>query len=107
MTQENVVAPKTPRASVAAAQDFSEEIVRFVKKRPADRVTCKHVSGDNYRCNWWSPASDAHYDNPLMSGLTVTTHVVRQSRFLTVIKTDAGLIVKDWVPKSAEEAVEK
>jgi hypothetical protein len=100
MTQENVAAPQTPRApaAVPVAQDYSEEIVRSLQKRPEDRVTCKRVSGNNYRCNWWSPASDQKYDNPLMTGLMVTTHVVRLSRFVTVTKTSAGLIVNDWAP---------
>ncbi|MDB5174268.1 MAG: hypothetical protein JWN51_3041 [Phycisphaerales bacterium] len=98
MTQENVVTAKTPRPAAAVAEDYSEEIIRFVKKRPEDRVTCKHVSGNNYRCNWWAPASGLKYDNPQMTGLTVTTHVVRLSRFLTVTKNAEGLVVNDWTP---------
>jgi hypothetical protein len=98
MPAEKVTEAKVARPPAAASQDFSEEIVRFVEKRPEDRVTCKHVSGNNYRCNWWSPASDKRYDNPLMVGLLVTTHVVRLSRFLTVTKSATGLVVNDWVP---------
>lgn len=99
MPQENMIAPKAPRPPAApAVQDFSEEIVRFVAKRPEDRVTCKRVSGNHYRCNWWSPASDTKYDNPQMAGLLVTTHVVRKSRFLTVTKNATGLVVNDWAP---------
>lgn len=105
MTQENAAAPTPPSAPVASAvaEDYSEEIVRLVKKRPADRVTCKRVSGNNYRCNWWSPADDGKYDNPQMSGLTVTTHVVRQSRFLTVTKSAGGLVVNDWAPTPRQQ----
>jgi hypothetical protein len=105
MTQENVLTTKTPRPPTPVAEDYSEEIIRFVKKQPHDRVTCKHVSGNNYRCNWWAPASGLNYDNPKMTGLTVTTHVVRQSRFLTVTKTAAGLVVNDWAstPRSEHE----
>lgn len=98
MTEENVVVAPAPRAAEPVAMDFSEEIVRFVEKRPEDRVSCKRVSGNNYRCNWWAPASHSKYDNPQMFGLTVTTHVVRKSRFLTVTKTAAGLVVRDWTP---------
>jgi hypothetical protein len=104
MTQENVATPPTPRPAPTAEHDYSEEIVRLVEKGPKDRVTCKHVSGNNYRCNWWSPAIDVKYDNPQMAGLMVTTHVVRQSRFLTVTKTAAGLAVKDWAPRPQQEA---
>ncbi|MDB5329583.1 MAG: hypothetical protein JWP03_734 [Phycisphaerales bacterium] len=103
MAEENVVVAKAPRPAVT--EDYSEEIVRFVKKRPEDRVTCKKVSGNNYRCNWWSPASDTKYDNPAMTGMMVTTHVVRLSRFLTVTKSSEGLIVNDWAPTPPPELV--
>ena len=103
MSQENVVETKVSRAAAPVQQDYSDEIVRFVEKRPEDRVTCKRVSGNNYRCNWWSPASHSRYDNPQMTGLLVTTHVVRLSRFLTVTKTAAGLVVNDWAPTSRQE----
>jgi hypothetical protein len=84
-----------PPAPVAAPADLSEEIVLMMDKRPADRVTCRRIYGDHYRCNWWAPAIGKEYDNPAMAGLMVTTHRVRQSRFLTATKTATGLVLSD------------
>jgi hypothetical protein len=89
-------APAIPRPEPApAALDLSEEIILSVDKQPNDRVTCRRIFGDHYRCNWWAPATLACYDNPGMAGLTVTTHRVRQSRFLTATRTAAGLVLAD------------
>jgi len=52
------------------------------------------VSGNHYRCNWWSPGDTDAYDNPQMGGLTVTTHRVRQSQFLRVTRSGAGLSIE-------------
>jgi hypothetical protein len=79
----------------AATTDLSAEIIRSISKGHDQRVTCLHVSGDNYRCNWWSPAPTRKYDNPVMRGLLVTTHVVAKSRFLNVVKENNQLVVKD------------
>lgn len=91
--------PSIPEAPASAnlrpSEDLSSEIIHVVEKRPADRVTCRWISGNNYRCNWWAPMAIAGYDNPRMTGLTVTTHRVRQSRFLTVTKTAEGLVLTE------------
>src|SRR4051812_42768884 len=77
-----------PAAAVATgagpAVDLSAEIAATIERDPGDRVRCTWVSGNNYRCNWWAPSSTLGYDNPGMFGLTVTTHVVRKSKFLSV-----------------------
>jgi hypothetical protein len=86
-------ADEGPRA--AGAQDLSDEISRAVEKRPGDDVRCTRVSDGNYRCNWWSPHPTSAYDNPLMSGLLVTTHRVRESRFLHVTKEAGKLVIKE------------
>lgn len=88
-----VAAPVVPSASAAA--DLSEEIIHSIDRRPNDRVTCRRISGNNYRCNWWAPAPVGGYDNPAMPGLTVTTHRVRQSRFITATKTANGLVLAE------------
>jgi hypothetical protein len=84
-----------PSHPAPASADLSDEIIHHVDKQPNDRVTCRRISGDKYRCNWWAPSPVLGYDNPAMPGLTVTTHRVRQSRFLIVIKTAKGLVVSD------------
>jgi hypothetical protein len=87
--------PAKAATTVAAADalDFSAEIVGHLEREPADRVTCRRVFDDYYRCNWWAPASKAGYDNPAMYGLTVTTHRVRKSEFLRVSRTTNGLTI--------------
>jgi hypothetical protein len=87
-------APPLVEASAAPA-DLSQEIIALLDKRANDRVTCRRISGDNYRCNWWAPADGTAYDNPGMSGLVVTTHRVRQSRFITAIRTPQGLVLSE------------
>lgn len=75
--------------------DLSAEIVQSIPKDHNQRVTCTRVCGNNYRCNWWSPAPTKLYDNPQMRGLLVTTHVVTKSRFLNVVKIDNRLVFTD------------
>lgn len=88
-----------PESNTAAApvapQDLSGEIASAVERAADERVTCKRVSANNYRCNWWAPESIVGYDNPRMHGLLVTTHRVRRSRFLTVTKTAQGLVIEN------------
>ena len=74
-------------------EDLSAEIVKEIDRLPGDRVTCRWVAGNNYRCNWWAREGTAGYDNPGMRGLTVTTHRVRQSRFLNVTRGYRGLVI--------------
>jgi hypothetical protein len=84
-----------PSSGSSAARDLSAEIAQTVEKEPGDRVRVTWVDGPNYRCNWWAPGSKAAYDNPGMVGLIVTTHRVRQSRFLNVTKVGERLIIRD------------
>ena len=81
------------------AVDLSAEIVRLVQKQRHDRVTCRRIGGDGYRCNWWAPGDTAGYDNPAMAALTVTTHRVRRSRFLYVTRTAKGLLIQEQQPQ--------
>jgi hypothetical protein len=75
--------------------DLSDEISRLVDKQPGDSVRCTLVCNDNYRCNWWAPQITSAYDNPGMSGLLVTTHRVRKSRFLHVTRRGEGLAIEE------------
>ena len=74
--------------------DLSTEIVKVIPRARDERVTCRWISGCNYRCNWWGPNATGGYDNPGMGGLTVTTHRVRRSRWLRVVKTSDGLMIE-------------
>ena len=73
--------------------DLSAEIIKSVEKWPEDRVTCRRIGANTYRCNWWSAADKSSDDNPRMEGLLVTTHRVRKSRFLNVTKSLGGLVI--------------
>jgi len=92
MTEDPVFAAE---AQVKKPADLSAEIARQVEKRPNDRVTCRRISGDTYRCNWWAPASISGYDNPAMAGLTVTTHRVRKSQCLNVTRASQELLIRE------------
>lgn len=88
-TQPAAPAPPPP----AEVEDLSEEISRAVEKRPEDRVVCRRIWGNSYRCNWWSAADSSNYDNPGMGGNLVTTHTIRKSRFLSVTRSRLGLVI--------------
>ena len=85
--------PSAP-ASPAVQADLSREIAKQLTKKSTDRLTVRRISGNHYRCNWWSPEATGGYDNPQMGGLTVTTHRVRQSQFLRVTKSGAELSIE-------------
>ena len=96
MTDPNAFArAKSSSGAAAGAADLSEEIIRTIEKSPGDHVRCTLVCNDNYRCNWWAPQPTGTYDNPGMSALLVTTHRVRQSRFLHVTKSGDKLVIKE------------
>lgn len=84
--------------SFAAAEprvdDLSAEIARSVTKSPGQRVTCRRIVGNKYRCNWWAALSTNGYDNPGMTGQMVTTHRVAHSELLHVTLTGSGLKIE-------------
>lgn len=85
--------PVLSNTGTPAPADLSAEIIRMVEKLPGDFITCRWLFDDHYRCNWWAASPSRDYDNPSMPGLMVTTHRVRQSRFLTATRTAAGLVL--------------
>ena len=97
MSEQNSFAatPAAPGGARHSAEDLSDEICSSVEKRPGDLVRCTLVCNDNYRCNWWAPQPTGKNDNPGMSALLVTTHRVRQSRFLHVTKSGDKLVIKE------------
>ena len=74
--------------------DLSKEIAQTVAREVGERVTCRWISGNHYRCNWWSSNSTREYDNPSMEGLLVTTHRVSRSEMLLVTRSEMGLDIK-------------
>jgi hypothetical protein len=94
MTDQLVQPPATFMTPPEPIVDLSAAIAKQVEKRPTDRVTVRLIHGRNYRCNWWAPGDTRDYDNPAMSGPTVTTHHVRKSQFLRVTQTAKGLTIE-------------
>jgi hypothetical protein len=82
-------APEEQRVS-----DLSKEIVATIGKMGDERVTCRRIFANYYRCNWWAPQNTGSYDNPAMHGLTVTTHRVRRSEWLHVTRSATGLAIE-------------
>lgn len=80
-----------PEGTVA---DLSKEIVQALPRAAGERVTCRRISGNHYRCNWWAPQNTNTYDNPTITGLEVTTHRVSKSRMFLVTKSVNGLSIK-------------
>ena len=95
METEQTFAPGKEAVDPATPGDLSAEIAAAVEKDAGDRVRVTWISGSNYRCNWWAPGSTQDYDNPGMFGLVVTTHQVRQSKFLSVTKSAGKLVIRD------------
>ena len=77
-----------------ASQDLSAEIARTIARAPGEQVTCRHIYGDRYRCNWWQNQNTAAYDNPAMPGLLVTTSRIGKSQFLSAKATADGLLIE-------------
>ena len=83
-----------PPAQPVEAADVAAEIAGMVEREPLDRVTCRRIHGNFYRCNWWAPSSLKDFDNPSMGGLTVTTHRVRTSAFVHAARGKTGLKIR-------------
>ena len=86
---------KAQPAAKSVNADLTAEIAATIDREPGDRVRVTHIGGDSYRCNWWAPGNVDKFDNPGMYGLTVTTHVVRKSQFLTVTKSGERLVIRN------------
>ncbi|HET6247001.1 MAG TPA: hypothetical protein VFE47_04820 [Tepidisphaeraceae bacterium] len=92
-TPEQQKAPAAPKPQPAV--DLSAELALALEKSVGDQIRCTRVTGDTYRCNWWAAFSTNDYDNPKMNGLMVTTHRVRKSQFLHVVKEKGKLIIRE------------
>ena len=86
--------PSAEHGNQVQGEDLSGEIAKTVSKNPGEQVTCRRVSHDHYRCNWWTLDNTAAYDNPKMSGLMVTTSTICQSQFLRVTKQSNALKIQ-------------
>jgi hypothetical protein len=85
--------------------DLSDEIIRTIKRRVGERVTCTRVAQNYYRCNWWSPRSKADYDNPEMPGSLATTGRICRSQFLRAEMLGERLDISVIASGGGEDAV--
>ena len=93
MTNEPTAAPDNAAAAAVTNtnEDLSAEIARTVARRSTEQVTCRRITRNHYRCNWWAPESKSGYDNPAMQGLLVTTNRICKSHFIQATRTPDGL----------------
>jgi hypothetical protein len=79
-------------------RDLSAEIARAMPRAAGERVTCRWIAGNQYRCNWWAAADASGYDNPKMTGLTVMTHRVSRSQWMRVFLKGNTLVMDPAPP---------
>jgi hypothetical protein len=75
--------------------DLSAEIAMTVEKLPGERVRCRRVSANTYRCNWIAPERQS--GDALRF---IDTFTIRASRFLHVTKPEGKLVIEDWTAKN-------
>ena len=83
--------------------DLSQEIIRAVARKPGEQVTCRRVTQNFYRCNWWALENTADYDNPDMLGMLVTTSRICRSQFLRAVKTGDQLTISVIASNGGED----
>ncbi|MGD0462084.1 MAG: hypothetical protein ABSB74_06320 [Tepidisphaeraceae bacterium] len=99
MTQENTVPVESPGKT--GDVDLSSEIVLAVAKKSIEHVTCRRVTRDHYRCNWWMPDNIGENGKPAREGPLVITNRICKSRFLHVTKNTGGLQISEAPPGNA------
>ena len=75
-------------------EDLSAQIIVALVKSKREHLTCRRITRDHYRCNWWTMQDTGEYDNPNMAGLLVTTSRITKSQFLHVTKSESGLDIR-------------
>jgi hypothetical protein len=105
MAEETTPTPSKAAANANGSEDLSAEIARTISREPREQVTCRRISNDHYRCNWWTPERTAEYDNPHMSGMLVTTSRISKSQFLRVTKSAGALQITNLSQDGARSLV--
>ena len=88
---------KTPSKPTATA-DLSAEIAMSVEREKGEKVKCRRIYGDNYRCNWLT--IDGRASQRGMS-LALETYRIRESKFLRVKKVGEQLVIEDVTAAAA------
>jgi hypothetical protein len=91
MAENNVLEQKAIVPVKSAPEDLSSELEKFMQRLPEERIKVVRVFDNYYRCNLWSPdkSNDAFW---------LATGTIKESKFLRVTKTTAGLQIEDMNP---------
>ena len=79
--------------------DLSIDVMAAVDKRPGDRVRCRRVSRNMYRCNW------LEIDTTETRGGArfIETWRIRQSKFLKATRENGKLLIEDYSLETPSE----
>jgi hypothetical protein len=91
MAENNVLEQKIPVAVKSGAEDLSGELEKVIQRLPDERLKVVRVFDNYYRCNLWA----ADKSN---QAFWLATGVIKESKFLRVTKTTAGLQIEDMSP---------
>jgi len=83
---------KKSASKPAVTPDLSVEIALSVERLKGEKVNCRRIYGDNYRCNWL--ALDGRSGQRGLS-LALESYRVRDSKFLRVKKVGEQLVIED------------
>ena len=72
--------------------DLSAEIALTVERLKGEKVKCRRIFGDNYRCNWLTVDEGAAQRG---RSLALDTYRIRASKFLRVKKVGEQLVIED------------
>jgi hypothetical protein len=87
------VATKSP-----VTPDLSAEIALTVERLKGERVKCRRIFGDNYRCNWLTVDEGAAQRG---RSLALDSYRIRTSKFLRVKKVGEQLVIEDMTLQTA------
>ena len=90
-TSDVLLVEKAP-GKPAASPDLSAEIAVSMEREKGERVKCRRIFGDNYRCNWLAIDDRATSRG---ASLAVDTYRIRASKFLRVRKVGEALVIED------------
>jgi hypothetical protein len=91
MAENNVLEQKAVIPVKSAPEDLSGELEKFMQRLPDERIKVVRVFDNYYRCNLWS----AEKSN---QSFWLATGTIKESKFLRVTKTSAGLQIQDMNP---------
>ena len=78
--------------------DLSAEIALTVERLKGEKVKCRRIFGDNYRCNWLTIDETAAQRG---RSLALDSYRIRASKFLKVTKVGEQLVIEDVTAAAA------